>query len=45
MRWVGHTACMGEMKNSYNILIGIPERKRLRRRAKHGWKHIKMDLK
>jgi hypothetical protein len=24
MRWVGHTARMGEMRNAYNILVGKP---------------------
>jgi hypothetical protein len=28
MRWVGHVACMGVMKNSYKILVGKPEGKR-----------------
>jgi hypothetical protein len=21
MRWAGHTACMGEIRNAYNILV------------------------
>jgi len=25
MRWVGHVARMGEMKNAYSILVGKPE--------------------
>jgi hypothetical protein len=25
MRWVGYTACMGEMRNAYKILVGKPE--------------------
>jgi len=28
MRWVGHAACMGEMRYAYNILVGIPKGKR-----------------
>jgi hypothetical protein len=28
MRWVGHVACMGEMRNAYEILVGKPEGKR-----------------
>jgi hypothetical protein len=24
MRWAGHVACMGEMRNIYNILVGKP---------------------
>jgi hypothetical protein len=27
MRWVGHVALMGEMRNAYVILIGKPEGK------------------
>jgi hypothetical protein len=27
-RWVGHVACMGEMRNAYKIFIGIPKRKK-----------------
>jgi hypothetical protein len=27
-RWVRHVACMGEMENAYNILVGKPEGKR-----------------
>jgi hypothetical protein len=28
MRWVGHVACMGEMRNTYKILAGKSEGKR-----------------
>jgi len=28
MRWVGHVAQMGEMRNAYNILVGKLEGKR-----------------
>jgi hypothetical protein len=27
MRWVGHVALMGEMRNAYNILVRKPEGK------------------
>jgi hypothetical protein len=27
MRWAGHVARMGEMKNAYDILVGKPEGK------------------
>jgi hypothetical protein len=27
MRWVGHVARMGEIRNVYNIKVGKPERK------------------
>jgi len=32
IRWVWHVACMGEMKNTYKILVGKPEGKRQLRR-------------
>jgi hypothetical protein len=25
MRWAGHVACMGEMRNLYRIIVGKPE--------------------
>jgi hypothetical protein len=25
IRWIGHVACMGEMRNAHNILVGKPE--------------------
>jgi hypothetical protein len=28
IRWARHVACMGEMRNAYNILVGKPEGKR-----------------
>jgi hypothetical protein len=27
-RWAGHVALMGQMRNTYKILVGKPERKR-----------------
>jgi hypothetical protein len=27
MRWAGHVARMGDIRNAYNILVGKPERK------------------
>jgi hypothetical protein len=45
MRWAGHVACMGEMRNAYIILAGEPERKRSFGRPWHGWEHNdKMSL-
>jgi hypothetical protein len=39
MKWVGHIACLGDMRNIYN------ERKRPLVRHKRRWKdNIKMDL-
>jgi hypothetical protein len=28
MRWIGHAACIREMTNVYNILVGKPQVKR-----------------
>jgi len=28
MEWVGHVACLGEMRNAYKILVGRYEGKR-----------------
>jgi hypothetical protein len=28
MKWVGHVACMGAMRNAHRILVGKPEGKR-----------------
>jgi hypothetical protein len=33
----GHVACMGGMRNAYNILVGKPERKRPCERPRYGW--------
>jgi hypothetical protein len=27
MRWLGHAACIGRMKNAYRIMVGKPEGK------------------
>jgi hypothetical protein len=35
MRWVGHVACIGEMRNSFNILVGKHEEKRPLGRPRH----------
>jgi hypothetical protein len=46
MRWGGHVACMGVMRNSYKILISKPERKRQLERHGHRWEdNIKIDPK
>jgi hypothetical protein len=45
MRWMGHVACLGQMRNSYNILVGTPEGKRPLGRSRHRWEdNIRMDL-
>jgi hypothetical protein len=37
MRWAGHVACIGEMRNAYKILVGRPEGKRLLGRLRSRW--------
>jgi hypothetical protein len=46
MRWAGHTACMGVMRNAYKILVRKPHGKRPFERHRHRWEdNIRMDLK
>jgi hypothetical protein len=40
MRWVGHVACVGVMRNVYKILVGKPARKGLLGRLRHGGRMI-----
>jgi hypothetical protein len=43
LRWAGHVACIGEMRNANKILFRKPERKRLLGRSR--WEdNIRMDL-
>jgi hypothetical protein len=45
LRWVGHAACMQEMRNAYNILVGKPREKRPLERTRHRWENnIKTDI-
>jgi hypothetical protein len=45
MRWAGHVALMGEKRNAYGILVGMPEGKRPLGRPRRRWvDNIKMDL-
>jgi hypothetical protein len=45
MRWAGHVGCTGEMRNSYNILVGKSEGKRpLRRPRRRRKDNIRVDL-
>jgi len=37
MRWTGHVARVGEMRDIYRVLAGIPEEKRPFGRPKHSW--------
>jgi hypothetical protein len=45
MRLAEHVALIGEKRNAYRILVGMPEGKRPLGRSRHRWKdNIKMDL-
>jgi hypothetical protein len=45
MRWAGHGARMGEVRNVYRVLVGKPEVKRTFERPRRRWEDgIKMDL-
>jgi hypothetical protein len=45
IRWVGHVACMGEIINAYNILVGKPEGKsRLGRPRRRPENNIRIGL-
>jgi hypothetical protein len=45
MRWVGHVACMGEVRGAYNILVGRHEGRRLLGLPRQRWEdNIKIDL-
>jgi hypothetical protein len=45
MRWVGHVARMGEMRNANRILVGRPEGRRPHERPRLTWEdNIRMDL-
>jgi hypothetical protein len=37
MKWVGHVARMGEMRNTYNILVRKPEGERPLERPRRRW--------
>jgi hypothetical protein len=45
MRWAGHVARMGEVRDAYNILVGRPEGRRPLGRPRRRWEdNIKMGL-
>jgi hypothetical protein len=45
MRWAGHVARMGVVRDAYNILVGRRETRRLLGRPRCRWEdNIKMDL-
>jgi hypothetical protein len=39
--WAGHVARMGEKRNAYRILVGMPEGKRLLGRPGHRWEDLR----
>jgi len=46
MKWAGHAARIGDMRNLYKILVGKPEWKRPLGKARSRWENNnKMDLK
>jgi hypothetical protein len=45
MRWMGHVACIGKVRGTYNILVERPEGRRPLGRPRCRWEdNIKMDL-
>jgi hypothetical protein len=45
MRWAGHVARRGELRNAYRILVGKPEGKRRLGKPRRRWvDNIKIDL-
>jgi hypothetical protein len=45
MGWAGHVERMGEVRGTYNILVGRPEERRPLGRPRRRWEdNIKMDL-
>jgi hypothetical protein len=45
MIWVGHIACIGEMRNAYKMFVRKPEGKIPPRRPRHRWEdNNRMDL-
>jgi hypothetical protein len=45
LRWAGHVARMGDMRNSHNILVGKPEAKIPLGKPRRRWEDdIKMDI-
>jgi hypothetical protein len=45
MKWAGHVARMGEGRDVYRVLVGMPESKRPLGRPRRRWEdNIKLDL-
>jgi hypothetical protein len=42
MKWVGHEACMRDMRNEYKILVGNLKRPLGRPRSR--WENVRMDV-
>jgi hypothetical protein len=40
MRWVGHAARMGQMRNAYKILVGKSEEMRALGKPTHIWRIV-----
>jgi hypothetical protein len=44
VRWAGNVTHVGDMRNTYNILVGKPKGKRPLRRPRCGWEgNIRKD--
>jgi hypothetical protein len=39
MRWAGHVAHMGEEREMYKVLVGMPKGKRPLGRPRHRWEN------
>jgi hypothetical protein len=45
IRWLGHVAVTGKMRDSYKVLVGKAEQERPPGRSRHRWEdNIRMDL-
>jgi hypothetical protein len=44
MRWTGHAAHIGEIRNAYKILVGKPDGKRQLGGSKCRWEDFRMDF-
>jgi hypothetical protein len=44
MRWAGHEARMGEMRNAYNVFVRIPEWRPLGRPRRRWESNVRIDL-
>jgi len=44
MRWAGHVALMGDMRNAYKIFVRKPKGTRLLGRPRRRWADIRLHL-